>query len=115
MNVVLPDPPPPEEVLARDECERCRDRGDRYEAWAKGLPAGPGEGAPTLEEIRLAISALERADQLGAPYGPLVAIGSGKHKLRVCPRCTNVGTAEKPVSLFERYPDRRSRRGLRLR
>lgn len=103
----IPDLPPPPATLQVRECARCRERGERYERTA----AGDG----TITEIREAIDALEVARRLGLPFGDLVTVGAGRHRMRVCPRCTNVGSREEPIPLFHRYPDRASRRKLRLR
>lgn len=92
----VPDLPPPPETLLRTECERCKERGERYER------AAAGNG--TIDEIREAITALENAKALQLPFGVLVMLGHGRHKVKVCPRCTNVGTVADPVPLIEKWP-----------
>lgn len=104
----VPNPPPPETLL-RTKCERCLERGERYERWASGHG--------TIEEIREAVNALEQARASRIPFGALVTLGHGRHKITVCPRCTNLGTREDPIPLIEKYPrmSRDQRRRFRLK
>lgn len=90
------------------ECDRCKERGERYERQA----AGHG----TVEEIREAISALELVKRQGLPLGRKIRV-SGEW---VCPRCTSVTVDEKAgkpteVPIIERLGNREQRRRRKLR
>lgn len=85
------------------ECARCVDRRDRYEH------AAAGNG--TVAEIRQAVDALEAVKASGVPLGRKVKLGDRW----ACPRCTNAGDDDEPVSLLEVAPNRAARRRIKAR